>query len=101
MDSGFVTIGNRGSSGANILLPVPFFTLLGMWKTWSARGRDPELRPVAPAYEPPARLRPAEVGTRVDNFPDMRDLTATIEDPAVRGYLRIEEEEPQGTAWFA
>jgi hypothetical protein len=79
------------------MLPLfPFVTLLGMWKTWSSRGRDPELRPVVPAYEPPASLRPAEVGTLVDNSPDMRDLTASIVDLAVRGYLRIEEQAQEG-----
>ncbi len=78
------------------LLIFPLISLVGMWRLWSARGRDPERRPVAPRYEPPGGMTPAEVGTLVDNSPDMRDFTATIVDLAVRGYLRIEEEERSG-----
>jgi hypothetical protein len=72
-----------------LLLPVAVFGL--MWRLWSRRGRDPRRRPVAVQYEPPAKLTPAEVGTLVDNQPDLRDITATIVDLAVRGFLRIRE----------
>ena len=85
---------------ANFLLIFPFLSFGVMWKTWSARGRDPQLRPIVPAYEPPSGLRPGEVGTLVDNSPDMRDITAGIVDLAVRGYLRIEETERGGIAGF-
>src|SRR5690606_19170488 len=34
-----------------------------------------------------------EAGTLIDGSPDMRDITATIVDLAVRGYLVIEEVE--------
>jgi len=46
-------------------------------------------------YEPPDRLTPAEAGTLVDESPDTRDLTATVVDLAVRGYLRIVEEKAE------
>jgi hypothetical protein len=42
-------------------------------------------------YEPPQGLTPGEVGTLVDDAAAMRDITATIVDLAVRGFLTIEE----------
>lgn len=76
---------------SNLPLVIPVFVFLGMYWLWRARGRDPELAPIVTRYEPPDNLTPAEVGTLVDGKPDMRDITATIVDLAVRGYLRIEE----------
>jgi len=49
------------------------------------------LRPIAAQYEPPDQLTPGEAGTLVDSSADMRDITSTIVDLAVRGYLLIEE----------
>ena len=40
---------------------------------------------------PPDGLRPGQVGTLVDFKANPLDVTATIVDLAVRGYLRIEE----------
>jgi hypothetical protein len=76
---------------SNLPLVIPPLVFLGMWRLWSARGRDPELAPIVTRYEPPDHLTPAELGTLVDGKPDMRDITATIVDLAVRGYLRIDE----------
>jgi hypothetical protein len=76
---------------SNIVLAVPLLAFGVMLTLWRRHGRDPRLRPIAPQYEPPAHLTPAEVGTLVDATPDMRDVTATIVDLAVRGYLTIEE----------
>ncbi|NLF05366.1 MAG: DUF2207 domain-containing protein, partial [Actinomycetales bacterium] len=56
-------------------------------------GRRPRKEPVAVRFEPPSGLRPGLVGTILDGFADPRDVTATIVDLAVRGYLRIEEVE--------
>jgi uncharacterized membrane protein YgcG len=81
---------------ANWLLVFPFVSLGIMWRLWSTRGRDPERLAIAPQYEPPDGLTPAEAGTLVDNRPDMRDVTAALVDLAVRGFLRIEEVEPTG-----
>jgi len=71
--------------------PIAAFFLMFWW--WWTRGRDPRLRPIAPQYEPPDKLTPGEVGTLVDNSVDMRDITASIVDLAVRGYLTIEEKQ--------
>lgn len=64
------------------------------------RGQDPgpeQVHPlfrheaIVPGYEPPNGLRPAELGLLLDESADTKDVTATIIDLAVRGYLRIEE----------
>jgi hypothetical protein len=52
--------------------------------------------PIAVQFTPPPEVRAGEVGTLVDEVADPKDVTATIIDLAVRGYLRIEEVEPPG-----
>lgn len=42
-------------------------------------------------FAPPEGTRPGEIGTLVDEQADPVDVTATLVDLAVRGYLRIEE----------
>jgi uncharacterized membrane protein len=81
------------------LLPVG--TLLGMLSVWRRFGRDrgPE-ESVAVRYSPPEGLTPAEVGTVVDERADLADLTATILDLAVRGFLSIEEIDTQRFLFF-
>jgi uncharacterized membrane protein YgcG len=49
-------------------------------------------------FEPPDKVRPGQVGTLIDERANPLDVTATIVDLAVRGYLRIEEIPKQG--WF-
>ena len=83
--AGFVT--------SNLLLLLPLIAGLLMHTLWRRYGRDPELGSIAPRYEPPEGLTPAEVGTLLDLRVDMRDITATLVDLAVRGYLRVEENE--------
>ena len=75
----------------NVVLLAPVIALFGLWRRWRKIGRDPEgAGSVVVRYEPPDGLRPGEIGTVVDEKMDFRDLTATIVDLAVRGYLRIE-----------
>lgn len=76
---------------SNWPLGIPVLVFLVMYRLWSIRGKDPRLRPVVVMYEPPDHLAPAEVGTLVDESPDTRDITATVVDLAVRGYVRIIE----------
>ncbi|MBI2835339.1 MAG: DUF2207 domain-containing protein [Acidobacteria bacterium] len=77
----------------NLPLAIPALLLPAMWWLWYSRGRDPRRGAIMAHYEPPSGLSPGEVGTLVDNKPDMRDITATLVDLAVRGYLVIEEVE--------
>jgi hypothetical protein len=83
----------RDFGRANGILLLPFVVLFGVWRRWRSRGKDPEQRAVVPRYAPPEGLTPGEAGTLVDNRPDVRDVTATVVDLAIRGFLRIEEEE--------
>jgi uncharacterized membrane protein len=47
-------------------------------------------------YEPPAGISPAEAGTLLDDTIHPRDITSTMVDLAVRGYIKIEEVEEKG-----
>jgi len=78
---------------ANAVLALPAGVFALMFWLWRRHGRDPRRQPVAVQYEPPAALTPAELGTLVDNSPDMRDVTASVVDLAVRGFIRIKEAE--------
>lgn len=51
--------------------------------------------PVAVQFTPPPGVSPGEVGTLLDEVADPKDVTATIIDLAVRGYLRIDEVPPK------
>jgi len=95
-DKGFVQEPTAASRLAiffrsNWPLGIPVAAFVAMFYLWWTRGRDPRLRPITAQYEPPNQLTPGEVGTLVDNSADMRDITASIVDLAVRGYIAIEE----------
>ena len=77
---------------SNWPLAIPFLAFFLMFRLWWLRGRDPRLRPIAAQYEPPDQLSPGEVGTLIDNSVDMRDITASIVDLAVRGFMVIEQQ---------
>jgi uncharacterized membrane protein YgcG len=82
---------------SNIVVLVPLWTLLVMFTLWWYKGRDPDPgESVAPQYEPPAKLAPAEAGTLIDDSLDPRDITSTLVDLAVRGYLKIEQTDTPG-----
>jgi uncharacterized membrane protein len=70
-------------------IPILVFFIMG-W-LWYSKGRDPRRNPISVQYEPPEGMSPAEAGTLVDNEAAMRDITATIVDLAVRGFLTIEQ----------
>ena len=72
-------------------LALPFLALFLSFRAWSARGRDPKEGTIAVQYEPADSMSPAELGTLVDHRAEMRDITATLVDLAVRGFIRIEE----------
>ena len=72
-------------------LLVPIIVFILAFGAWRKRGRDPEEGSIDVRYEPVKNTSPAELGTLVDNEADMPDITATLVDLAVRGFLRIEE----------
>jgi hypothetical protein len=70
-------------------LPLLAFGL--SFRAWRRRGRDPREESIAVQYEPPHGMSPTELGTLVDHDAQMRDITSTLVDLAVRGYVGIEE----------
>lgn len=77
---------------SNPILFLPLLTLAVMFALWYSVGRDPDPGvSVAPQYEPPKGFCPAEAGTLLDDTIHPRDITCTIVDLAVRGYIKIEE----------
>ncbi len=76
-----------------------FFAVRYWWK----HGRDaqsaadttkqdyPVKADIAPEYESPMKLRPAEIGVLMDERADTLDVIATLVDLASRGYLTITE----------
>lgn len=78
--------------GGNPIVFLPLVTLGAMFTLWWYKGRDPDPgMSVAPMYEPPVGISPAEAGTLLDDTIHPRDITSTMVDLAVRGYIKIEE----------
>ncbi len=78
--------------GSNPIVFLPLFTLAVMFGLWYSVGRDPDpSMSVAPQYEPPKGICPAEAGALIGDAIHPRDITSTIIDLAVRGYIKIEE----------
>jgi uncharacterized membrane protein len=83
--------------GSNPILTLPLWAFAVMFPLWWLKGRDPDPGiSVAPMYEPPEKLGPAEVGTLIDDSGDPRDITSVLVDLAVRGYVKIVETEHKG-----
>ena len=67
--------------------------LVFLYWRWYTVGRDArERETIVPEYEPPDKARPAQLGVILDESADTKDVTATIVDLAVRGYMTITEE---------
>jgi Predicted membrane protein (DUF2207) C-terminal domain/Predicted membrane protein (DUF2207) N-terminal domain len=80
----------------NGILLLPFVTLVLMTVHWYRRGKDPDVGGSIPVmYTPPEEdgrpLPPAEVGALSDERLDPKDITASIVDLAVRGFVTIRE----------
>jgi len=83
--------------GGNPAVFLPLVTLVVMFVLWWYAGRDPDPgMSVAPMYEPPPGFTPAETGTLLDDKIHPRDITSTIVDLAVRGFIKIEETDDKG-----
>jgi uncharacterized membrane protein YgcG len=83
--------------GSNPIVFLPFWTFAVMFTLWWYKGRDPDPGlSVAPMYEPPAGMTPAEAGALLDDKVHPRDITSTLVDLAVRGFVRIEEVDEKG-----
>jgi uncharacterized membrane protein len=83
--------------GGNPVVFLPLMTFAVMFPLWWYKGRDPNAgMSVAPLYEPPPDISPAEAGTLIDDSIHPRDITSTMVDLAVRGYIKIEEVADKG-----
>ncbi len=83
--------------GSNPIILLPLWTLAVMFSLWWGWGRDPDPGlSVAPMYEPPPGISPAEAGTLLGDAIHPRDITSTIIDLAVRGMVKIEQTGEQG-----
>ncbi len=83
--------------GSNPIVFLPFWTFAVMFTLWWYKGRDPDPGlSVAPMYEPPAGMTPAEAGALLDDKVHPRDITSTLVDLAVRGFVKIEEVDDKG-----
>ncbi len=67
-------------------------------RQWLRFGRDEggKKGTIVPEFAVPGKLRPAEMGVLVDERADTLDVSSTIVDLAVRGYLTITEEDKKG-----
>jgi uncharacterized membrane protein YgcG len=76
-----------------ISLALPIFVFVKMYLIWLEKGKDPKIEKTIMAhYSPPEDLPPAIFGVLLDQMVHTKDITATIIDLAVRGYIRIVEE---------
>jgi len=85
-----------------LFFAIPILVLFRMmWLYWT-RGRDPERDSASVQYGPPENLTPGECGALLENAVGVSNITATIVDLSVKGYLAIEQEDdgsmqaPQG-----
>ena len=79
------------------VLVIPLVTLGAISFIWNKYGRDPAGKgTIIPIYSPPDKLTPMEIGSIVDERADLRDISATIIDLAVKGYMKIHEIKEKG-----
>ena len=76
----------------NPLMLLPLLSFMVMFLLWYFHGRDLGKRQsIIPIYQAPDSLLPAEVGSLIDERVNLVDISSTIIDLAVRGYIKIKE----------
>ena len=65
------------------------------WLRWRRERRRKRRQTIVPQYEPPEGMTPAQIGLLQDDSSDIKEVTATIIDLAVRGFLKIEQIKPK------
>lgn len=85
----------------NWYLLLPIFVLIGMLYFWGQYGKELPLPPIAVQYEPPAGFTPGEIGVVVDERADIIDITSSLIDLAVKGYIKIREVESTRFLFFS
>jgi hypothetical protein len=77
-------------------LLIPLIVFILAFRAWDKVGRDPKKQSAVVRYEPVDGVSPAGLGKLVSSEREsqMRLITATLIDLAVRGFIRIEETTP-------
>lgn len=76
---------------------ILLFSLAGLLSVWWVCARDAVLpQRISVRFNPPSQLSPCEVGTLLREQCDMHDISSTLVDLAVRGFLKIEETKADG-----
>jgi hypothetical protein len=71
---------------------IPVLIFLFLFEEWWRKGRDPRIkRAIVPRYEIPDNLKPAQVALILKQKIEPRDISATLIDLAVRGFIKIKE----------
>lgn len=74
----------------SIIIPIFVFTL--SLRNWRKKGKDPKIdKTIIAQYEPPENLPPAVVEILINQKFNVRIVTATMIDLAVKGFLKIKE----------
>ncbi len=77
-----------------LALILPFSIIRRSYRDWKEKGKDPKIdKTVIAQYEPPQDLTPGVVGILDDQRFSVKEVTATLVDLAVRGYIKIKEGE--------
>ena len=77
-----------------IALIIPIIVFIRAFKEWSKKGKDAKInKTIIAQYEPPNNLSPAVMGVLVKQNIEIKEILATVVNLAVRGYLKIKEEE--------
>lgn len=82
----------------HMIIFLPLIILIVMILMWRSYGRDDQSvsNTIMPHYTPPKGLLPSETGTIIDETVDPKDITATIIDFAIKGFIKIKELEKPG-----
>ena len=75
--------------------------LAGFWRWWVTEGSQKGKGTIVPQYEPPENLRPAMAEVVTKEKLTNKGLTATIVDLAIRGFVKIEEDQKKNWGWPA
>ncbi|HKX56892.1 MAG TPA: DUF2207 domain-containing protein, partial [Xanthomonadales bacterium] len=89
-------------NGAAIVLLLGLLAQLAWYfRSWNKVGRDPEKGVIIPLFTPPPGLSPAAVRYVKDMAFGRNSFTAAIISLAVKGYVRIEEDDREFTLYKA